>query len=1322
MLSGKTEQKEKNIDTWKAPESTKNTDYATIINKMQSKSDADKKALIDQINNGNKELIGKIADIKKENILKEEKLDNGEKILTMRNGDIIKVSTNGDTNILKKGSEEEQSGQVIETIPLPDGSKIEKTNKNFLFLVKIKDSSKVQLETYTKNKDGNFILKTIEGLYLLVTKDGIFPLTKDENGDLYLNGEKIDSNMVNGTAFDNVQSVNEEIESAVDENGNRYEQRADGVYIITPDGRAIKVGEKMTIDKNGIIIDGKVKGKATSYKKKDGSFVNKNGDLVYEKNKSLYMKDANGNEILLGEGEILFDKDGNPIANITNAKKEQFGYELSSFTDVNGNFYEEEQNIIYKNNKKFDNGSMFIGMGKQVYIMNKGKKGQIIEKASQYLLKTTEFFTTDGSLFKLLLNGDVIKIDKNGNISNYGKVELKVDSGKLNIIKDNNVVETLTLDTNESYSGVASEDTLLISMNNYYVKVNLKDLTNIQTYFKERTKLGKDNNGIVLNTFKDGKRYLFDIKNKATVGIEGNKYSINNITVENGKFNKNKLANPKNTNLFVSDIGYNTFNNDKYSFVTTIPYFNSQTKIKGEVSNENNKAFVKVSTEKENLGNLKKSIKLTIVDGKGALFKVKGMNYIINKYGVSELGEGVVKIGEDKSISITLKNGSVKVIGQTKTKDLSSKDGFSYGKNGMQKSSSSNSDKLTAKLGKYIKYGEFIILNNNNRVFFNKNMEVVVISNMTNVENKGIGQLVEYPSRTYSSGFDLFLLQNGTSQNLGTVVEENVKDNTIYKTNSGTYYITNNNINKLDNNKVINMTMTPKVDGDNLYGYDINKNKKFLGKILEILTGELSKVRGNTSDSTATSSISGGKSLTIVDSNGNPKNIRIVRDSNGNLIAVDENGNVIPGVKIERLPNGGYAVTNSANILKKSDINGKMISVMDKNGNLKKVKLTKDKNGNIIAVDENGLKVEVDIGQNGNGDYMVGVSVIKDEDVGTTTTTGGTYESLNLKTNNSKPIVDNQSSLMKDEDIDKLFSLDDALKKPVIPAIKPGEVKPNNPLLNNNSNNLLNPKKEAPIKFKMISLVSDDAVNKNYELFGKKSSSTRITLGSGETINVETDKVKTSYLPIGTKIQATLSGGALAALPLGTSNNTSSKLFEGNVALFEVTRDITLADGTEFGIAKAYISAEPVATSIKRMVFKLKKLHYYDENSEKWYIADIKGQVYSNVDFVNGIPGIVIDEKDKYLAKATVYSVLQGITTFITATKSPLNSAQVLSGTPNLNNNLSQSMMGGAGDSIKNLQDTVMAMANAQIPMLVVQDGSDVIIKITEPTQIKEFK
>jgi hypothetical protein len=296
---------------------------------------------------------------------------------------------------------------------------------------------------------------------------------------------------------------------------------------------------------------------------------------------------------------------------------------------------------------------------------------------------------------------------------------------------------------------------------------------------------------------------------------------------------------------------------------------------------------------------------------------------------------------------------------------------------------------------------------------------------------------------------------------------------------------------------------------------------------------------------------------------------------------------------------------------------------------------------------------------------------------------------------------------------------------PIVP-VNTGGNKPMNPL-NNNNNNMNNAfssqKKVDNIKFKMVSLNSTDAINKNYELFGQKSNKTTVRLGTGEVISVEADKVKTSFLPIGTKIQATLSGGSIAAMPLGGgTGGVNNTLFEGNVALFEVTRDITLADGTEFATTKAWISAEPVATSIKRMVYKLRKLHYYDDNSGKWLVSDLKGQVYSTVDYVNGIPGVVIDEKDKYLAKATVYSVLEGITTFITATKSPLNSAMVLSGSNNLNDNLTQNLAGGATESIKNLSQTVMAMANAQVPILVVQDGSNVVIKITEPVKVTEFK
>jgi len=1255
MLTSKQTIKKQKVEKFSFDDSSQKTDFASVLNKQKSDMNKQKEEFNKKISDLKNNLDNKIKNIKKENILKEEFKD-GQKFVTTKNGNYFKV-TEGKASLIKNLMDEAISklgGTVVDSIELPDGSRIITMADGRKFLVR-PDGSIVELKDFHKDKNGNYILTTKDGKLLIADKNGIRKLKVDENGNVFDGNKKLNISSLDGNIIKNAKHILTALKSAIDKNGCKYTQKKDGVYKKCPGKKEIKVGKKLFIDENGnIIVDGKKMGKAISYKKKDNSFLNKDNDLVFASKlvtgpdgkkylnkifedengkyimtpdgKKHYVKDAwfdengnlvwidkdgnqhtskqlpdsyvfskdkNGNMTIIGKGNILLDKNGKPIVNISKYVKTKFGFSLYSFIDENNNFYEEKNNKIYKNNILYSKGNLYYNVNKKVVnIIKNSKIKEQIDLIKEKLEKTIEFKTKEKNIYKYMDTGNLVKITPNGEITNLGDKTLKIKNNNLIIIDKNNKEESHKLSKLNTYNGYITETgNMLISINNYYVNVDFKNINNITTFFKERTKLAKEKNTLVLKTETNKPRYIFDLKNIKKVQLSNNKYKIGNITVKNGKFSNSELSNFKEKKLFISNVDLNSFNNKNISYITRLPKINNQTKILGNLYNRDNKIFIKTNLKDYEYGKLIKTIDLIVVKDKGAVFKIKGMNYLINKYFIKSLGKGIIKLKNGKVVLIN-EDGSETIIGESSPKDYSKYQNLIFTKDGVLKDTKSlwnnkNNNKLKPKEGRYAKYGEFFLLENNIRAFFNPKLEIILIKNMSDIINKGLGQLVIYSNKVKNTKH-LFILQKGYYKNLGKIISINIRDNTIYKTNKGTYYITNDNVNKLVFNKVIDMELIPKIEKSSLYGIDVQGKKIFLGKILNILSGKVDISKKSNKES-------------------NKKIKENFYNKNGQK--VDEFGNIIDG-----------------------------------------------------------------------------------------------KTTLEIK----KEEQEKATKMLNKDDLSNLFDVDTKKFKKIKKIKK----------INKTRNSLLN-RRYGKIKFKMVSMVSTKAMKKNKDMNSLENKKEETNNYYSDNFNQKM-KMKKIYLPIGTKLSATLEGGAIAPLPIGKQGK--SAMFDDNIVLFKINKDITLADGTEIPVNKAYISAKPIATSIKRMIFQLKQLHFYDEDNDVWMLSNIKGQVFSKIDAVNGIPGVIIDEKDKYLAKATIYSMLSGITEFLTATKSPLNAANLTSSTPNLNSSLAENVSGGMGKSIKNLQDTVMAMVNAQVAMLVVRNGEEATIRITRPTLLKQQK
>jgi len=218
-----------------------------------------------------------------------------------------------------------------------------------------------------------------------------------------------------------------------------------------------------------------------------------------------------------------------------------------------------------------------------------------------------------------------------------------------------------------------------------------------------------------------------------------------------------------------------------------------------------------------------------------------------------------------------------------------------------------------------------------------------------------------------------------------------------------------------------------------------------------------------------------------------------------------------------------------------------------------------------------------------------------------------------------------------------------------------------------NSNSMVYPK----IKIRIVSISSKKAIEKNIKIFKTENiNKPQYMLSDGTIVsNFNPNRIqKTYFLPVGTKIYARLAGGSIAPLLIGgTKIDKNSGILQfienNNVSLFIVTKNVILPSGQTIPLKNARITAKPIATTLQRVVYELKSITFYDEDKDKWYYSDkISGTVLSEKDLVAGLPAVLIDYRDKYMAKATIYSILQGITQYLVATKSPIAAVDATTG------------------------------------------------------------
>ncbi len=889
--------------------------------------------------------------------------ENGNKYLKDVNGNIIKVKDAwydkdgnlhyidemGKEHVLKNGKEvfvgpngemflneifEDENGKYLMT---PDGRKVyvkdawfdENGNLNYIDLDGNKHKLSQKYGTSFNENGEEFIDNIFEdenGKYLLKAngeKVYIDSATKDSNGNIvYTDKDGNKHTLKNGNT--KIFKMTNDVKEAIGEDGYKYVQEADGVYRIDKYGNKVRVGDKLEIDKNGnIVIDGKIVTKAKSWVLSD-----------------------NGSLEILGIGSIVTDELNNPVISFEKMLKKYLGKNIVSFNDANGNYFYEIDNKIYKNNVYFDEGKLFYKADTNVVdVYNNKTIKRTLKGVENFNIDTIEFKTKDLLSYKIfdvkIENGDgnnnikrgsILEINSNGDVKMLGEGSITLENKRI-IIKTVDGKET-TKDLNiiKSSTGYLFEDKLIINKDNDYVVINLVKINDIVKYNKLNTKLVKNEDSYELYTVSDKDLYLGELVSNTNVYLDNtkNKYQIENKYVENGRiFEENKLnsLNSSSVKAYVLNNGNTVFNyNENLVVSANLPNGNKQSKLNGNLVIKDNKVFLKpTQMTKETFGTVKTVFNL-INSSENSLFKYKDTNYSLDNNGIEDLGAGEFKVMENSVYKVLDKDK--RFLGDLqydKTKyfdevEFNISGAFIERKDG----------KILPKDGQYVAFGEILILEENERVFYNENNEIMFIDRMSNVKNLGKGNLIIYNI----NGEDrLYLLQNGNYKNLGKLIKKDISDNIIYRTTKGLYYILNNNVNKIEKNIMYDLKMIPEVKEGKLFGIDRDKKKVFLGDILNILSGEF--------DKPDSSLIKNLKDLGKIS--------KITKDENGNDIVIDEKGNKFKPQSITKLSNGDVKIVDKNGneiIVSKNNLTslGKNY-IIDGNILNSLVKIYKDNNG-----------------------------------------------------------------------------------------------------------------------------------------------------------------------------------------------------------------------------------------------------------------------------------------------------------------------------------------------------------------------------------------
>jgi hypothetical protein len=555
---------------------------------------------------------------------------NADGTITMADG--TKINTKKVSNIVsdKDGNKYIEKDGVIYRIN-PDGSitKIGKGKINTDGSISMADGTKIDTFDLTQqkvviDKDGNKYFEK-DGVIYRINPDG--SITKIGKGKINTDGS---ISMADGTKIDTFDMIDKKI--VIDKDGNKYFEKDGVIYRINPDGSITEIG-KGKINPDGSItmadgtkIDTKVLRKVVT---------DKNGNKYFEKDGVIYKINPDGSITEVGKGKI--SEDGTIIMTDGSTIKTFDLQENDIIMDEKGNKYYEKDGVIYKINP--DGSITKIGKGKinadGTITMADGTKINT-KKVSNIVIDKdgNKYIEKDGVIYKVNPDGSITKIGR-GKINSDGSITM-ADGTKIDTFDLKNTKFVIDKDGNKYFE----KDGVIYRVNpdgsiteigrgkiNSDGSISMADGTKIDTFDVNTQKIFTD---------KDGNKYFEK---------DGVIYRVNpdgSIT----KMGKGRID--KDGNIYFKDgTIIKAFDTDKAAFIDA----------EGNKYFEKDGIIYKIGKDgkiiKLGKGKINKNGDILMENGK--IIKTKSIYKPSNKYNVNFWGEAIFTDSK-KDVSITRNN------------------------------------------------------------------------------------------------------------------------------------------------------------------------------------------------------------------------------------------------------------------------------------------------------------------------------------------------------------------------------------------------------------------------------------------------------------------------------------------------------------------------------------------------------------------------------------------------------------------------------------------------------------------------------------------
>ena len=556
-------------------------------------------------------------------------------VISLADGSTIKTFNTTDSDIIidEDGNKYYEKDGVIYRIN-PDGSitKIGKGKINADGTITMADGTIIntkKLNNIVTDKDGNRYFEK-DGIIYKINPDGT--ITKIGKGKINADGS---ITMADGTKIDTFDIKNQKV--VTDKNGNKYFEKDGVIYRINPDGTITKVGKgKINADGSITMADGTKIDTFDLLNKK--IVIDKDGNKYFEKDGIIYKINPDGSITRIGKGSINAD------GSITMADGTKINTKIfrKLVTDKDGNKYFEKDGIIYKINK--DGSIEVVGKGKinadGTIEMEDGRRIETFDLTEEDIIVDEDgnrYYEKDGVIYR---------INKDGTITKVGK-------GKINADGSITMADGTTINTKKLNKIVVDKDG-----NKYFEKDGVIYRINPDGSI---TKIGEGKiNADGTISMKDGTKIdTFDIKNqKIFTDKDGNKYFekdgvIYRVNPDGSitKIGEGRID--KNGNIYLKDgTIIKTFDTDKARYIDKDgnKYFEKDGVI---YKIDKNGKITRIGK-----GRINKNGDIVMEDG--SIIKTKSIYKPSNKYNVNFWGEAIFTDSR-KDVSITKNNKTIVV-------------------------------------------------------------------------------------------------------------------------------------------------------------------------------------------------------------------------------------------------------------------------------------------------------------------------------------------------------------------------------------------------------------------------------------------------------------------------------------------------------------------------------------------------------------------------------------------------------------------------------------------------------------------------------------